>query len=56
MRTRVIFAFLWGNKKRAIEVVEQGEVLKLLGEIQAREPIESYEVPEEVELPLFDSQ
>jgi len=48
----------WGNKKRAIEVVEQGEVLKLLGEVQAGEPIESYEVPEEVELPsgIFDPE
>jgi len=56
LRRRVIFAFLWENKKRAIEVVERGEVLKLLGEIQAGEPIESYEVPEKVELPggIFD--
>jgi len=42
---------LWGNKKRALEIIERSESLKLLGEVQAGEPIESYEVPEEVELP-----
>ncbi|MHA1279803.1 MAG: transcriptional repressor LexA [Candidatus Helarchaeota archaeon] len=48
----------WGNKKRAIEIIERGESLKLLGEVQAGEPIESYEVPEEVELPsgIFDPE
>ena len=48
----------WGNKKRAIEVIERGETLKLLGEVQAGEPIENYEVPEEVELPtgIFDPE
>jgi repressor LexA len=41
----------WGNKKRAIELVEKPLGLWLLGEVQAGSPIESYEVREEVELP-----
>jgi len=48
----------WGNKKRAFEIIERGDILKLLGEVQAGEPIESYEVPEEVELSsgIFDPE
>jgi len=48
----------WSNKKRAIELIARPGFLELLGEVQAGEPIESYEVPEEIELPIgmFNSE
>lgn len=48
----------WGNKKRAIELVDKPSGLLLLGEVQAGSPIESYEVREEVALPsgLFNPE
>jgi len=41
----------WGNRKRAIELSEKPISLPMLGEVQAGKPVESYEVPEEVDLP-----
>lgn len=48
----------WANKKRAIELIEQPSFLQLLGEVQAGVPVESYEVPEQADLPsgIFDPE
>ncbi len=41
----------WGNRKRAIELVARPLRLPLLGEVRAGYPVESYEVPDEIDLP-----
>jgi len=41
----------WGNKKRAFELVDKPVSLPLLGEVMAGRPVESYEIPGEVDLP-----
>ena len=38
----------WGNRKRAVELAGG---LRILGEVRAGAPVESYEVPEETDLP-----
>ena len=41
----------WKNRKRAIEVLGDPAALPLLGEVAAGGPVESYQVPGEVDLP-----